>query len=202
MERADYVRFLRALKEFNTDGNSRLDRTTAVDEMRPRSGLKYTTLTSILAYVLMKNHIHLLLHCINEEKMSLFLQKIFVGHTMYFNTKYQRIGVLFQGRSKSKHIDDNRYLKHLVDYIHLNPLDYSMPRWREHSIKNSLSAKNEILNYSWSSAKSIINNEPNPILNRGLIRELFPNPKELLVSALEWSSEKFEDAAGLLIEPS
>ncbi|MDP3934957.1 MAG: hypothetical protein Q8Q46_01965 [Candidatus Giovannonibacteria bacterium] len=201
MERADYLRFLRGLKEFNINGNTRLDRTAAADEMRPRSRQKHTALTSILAYVLMKNHIHLLLYCINEEKMSLFLQKIFVGHTMYFNTKYQRTGVLFQGRSKSKHIDDDHYLKHLIDYIHLNPLDYSMPQWREHGIKNSLSTKNEILNYPWSSAKSIINNKPNPILNGELVRELFPHPKELLTSALEWSSEKFEDAAGLLIEP-
>lgn len=41
---------------------------------------------------------------------------------MYFNTKYERTGSLFEGKFKAEHLDSDRYLKYIFAYIHLNPI--------------------------------------------------------------------------------
>jgi putative transposase len=190
---SDYHRVLRVLNEFNDDESVRLDRS---DEMRSRQN----RLASLLCYVLMQNHVHLLIRCVNEEKLALFLQKIFIGYTMYFNTKYQRKGVLFQGRSKSKHIDGDRYLNHIFDYIHLNPLDYTVPEWREYGVRNIEKAQVALLNYPWSSINGILQEKLDPRLDYETIKDLFPDLTTALKSALEWSSEKFEDVGPFITE--
>ena len=45
-----------------------------------------------------------------------------LGHAKYFNTKYIRVGPLFQGRFKAKLIEADEYLLHLSAYIHRNPV--------------------------------------------------------------------------------
>jgi hypothetical protein len=42
------------------------------------------------------------------------------GYARYFNEKYKRNGILFQGKFKSKHVLDNKYLLHLSAYINMN----------------------------------------------------------------------------------
>lgn len=84
-------------------------------------------LVSIAAYCLMPNHFHLLLRPHNEAGVSRFMQKLCTAYTMYFNTRYERSGALFQGKYKSRHAEDDRYLKYLIAYIHLNPAKISSP---------------------------------------------------------------------------
>lgn len=45
-----------------------------------------------------------------------------LGYAKYFNTKYQRVGPLFQGRFKAKIIETDEYLLQLSAYIHNNPI--------------------------------------------------------------------------------
>ena len=78
-------------------------------------------LVEIGSYVLMPNHLHLILREIRDGGIPLFMQKLFTGYTMYFNKKYNRTGALFSGTFKSRHISDDRYLKRVVPYIFLNP---------------------------------------------------------------------------------
>jgi len=202
MEPRDYKRFLLGLIVFNTETPIQISRLKLNDaEIGPQQQEQETEmLASILAYVLMKNHVHLLIYCHNEEKLALFLQKIFVGYTMYFNAKYGRRGVLFQSGSQSKHISDHRYLSHMINYIHLNPLDYIFPEWRNHKVKNIHKTQNAILDYPWSSLKEVLGKTRNIILNKTLLSELFPEPNELLTSMLEWSSEIFENSSDFIIE--
>ena len=40
---------------------------------------------------------------------------------MYFNSKYAHVGHVFQDRFKAVRIENDRYLRHLSAYIHLNP---------------------------------------------------------------------------------
>ena len=42
------------------------------------------------------------------------------GYSKFFNEKYDRSGVLFQGRFKAVHINSNEYLLHLSAYVNLN----------------------------------------------------------------------------------
>ena len=198
----DYERFLAGLIVFNGDSNIQIrdvfkrGKNNSITEIVSQG----ESLVSIVSYVLMKNHIHLLLKCKNGTGMSDFLRKLLIGYTMYFNTKYKHSGVLFQGRTKAKHVNKDIYLNHLVDYIHLNPLDYSFPEWRKGNIGNIPEIKNEIKKYPWSSMGGILREKEDPILDIDVINELFPEPKNILSSMLDWSSSNFELAKELIIE--
>ncbi|KKT14135.1 MAG: hypothetical protein UV94_C0023G0007 [Parcubacteria group bacterium GW2011_GWC1_43_30] len=98
-------------------------------------------LVDIGAYCLMPNHFHLLVRERNEKGISLFMQKLITAYTMYFNDKYGRKGRLFESSYKSIHAVDDRYLKYLFAYIHLNPVKLINPKWKENGIKNLEEAK-------------------------------------------------------------
>jgi len=73
------------------------------------------------AYVLMKNHYHLLIRT-KEANLSRAIQWFGVSYSVWFNRRHQRSGHLFQGRFKSFLIENERYLTAMCHYIHGNPL--------------------------------------------------------------------------------
>ena len=75
----------------------------------------------LYAYVLMNNHIHLLVET-PEAPISKIMQMLNFTYAQYFNRKYGKVGHLFQGRYKSFLCDRDQYLLSLVRYIHLNPV--------------------------------------------------------------------------------
>lgn len=77
-------------------------------------------LISIVAYCLNRNHYHLLIEQVSEKGVEKFMQRLGTGYTKYFNNKYDRNGVLFQGKFKSVHVDSNEYLLHVSAYVNLN----------------------------------------------------------------------------------
>jgi len=81
---------------------------------------KYTI--KIYAYCLMPNHVHLLIDPSDSYEISKFMHWINRGYTAYFNTKYEKVGHLWQGRFKSKPIVKDNYLFHCASYIEMNPL--------------------------------------------------------------------------------
>ena len=54
----------------------------------------------LYAYVLMRNHVHLLIET-RQTGLSKILQGVNQRYTQYFNRKYNKVGHLFQGRYKS-----------------------------------------------------------------------------------------------------
>lgn len=75
----------------------------------------------IFAYVLMSNHVHLLIES-GDVPLSKVMQGINQTYTMYFNRRYRTVGHLFQGRYKAILCDRDAYLLGLLKYIHQNPL--------------------------------------------------------------------------------
>jgi len=69
---------------------------------------------------------------------------------MYFNERYQRTGVLFDGRYRAKEIDSDEYMLHLTRYIHLNPLNLIMANWKE-GVSDWKKAEEFLKSYRWSS---------------------------------------------------
>ena len=84
-------------------------------------------LVKVLCFCLMPNHFHMLLQQTKENGISEFLRRVSDSYTRYFNTKYQRIGPLFQGKFKAKIIKKDEYLLQLSKYIHRNPV--TLPKW-------------------------------------------------------------------------
>jgi REP element-mobilizing transposase RayT len=76
---------------------------------------------SLYAYVLMGNHVHLLIET-HETPLSKILQGINQSYTMYYNRTYRTVGHLFQGRYKAILCDRDPYLLSLLKYIHHNPV--------------------------------------------------------------------------------
>ncbi len=79
-------------------------------------------LVQFFAYCLMPNHFHFLLKQNSDVGITHFLRKFSNSYTRYFNTKYDRIGPLFQGTFKAKLIENDEYLLQVSKYIHRNPL--------------------------------------------------------------------------------
>lgn len=96
-----------------------------------RTGLVHAGLfqdkIALIAYCLMPNHYHLLLHqkTNTPRAVSEFIHRVCVAYAMYFNARYQRAGSLFQGRFKAKHLDTDPYLLQSSKYIHRNPLNHT-----------------------------------------------------------------------------
>ena len=91
------------------------------DFMNRLSELLPQTQTQCFAWVLMRNHVHLLLRSGNVG-ISQLMRRLLTGYAVYFNLKYNRHGPLFQNRFKSIICQENAYFKELVRYIHLNPV--------------------------------------------------------------------------------
>lgn len=81
---------------------------------------------TVHAYVLMTNHVHLLVTPDTEESLSKTLQSIGRRYVQYFNFTYQRTGTLWEGRYKSTLIDSERYLLTCMRYIEMNPVRADM----------------------------------------------------------------------------
>ena len=75
----------------------------------------------VYAWVLMPNHYHILCKTRNRP-LSSSMRKILTGYVVNFNRRHHRYGHLFQNRYKSIVCQEDRYLKELVRYIHLNLL--------------------------------------------------------------------------------
>jgi putative transposase len=74
------------------------------------------------AYVLMTNHIHLLLTPIKATSASRMMQSVGRRYVRYINSEYRRSGTLWEGRFKSGLIDSERYLLSCYRYIEMNPV--------------------------------------------------------------------------------
>jgi putative transposase len=74
------------------------------------------------AYVLMTNHVHLLLSTGNRTGPSVLMRRLGQHYVQYFNRRHGRSGTLWEGRFRSCLVDSERYLLLCQRYIELNPV--------------------------------------------------------------------------------
>ena len=77
-------------------------------------------------YVLMTNHVHLLVSAEAGGAVSRMMQALGRRYVRAFNARYRRTGTLWEGRYKSCLIDSDRYLLACLRYIELNPVRAAM----------------------------------------------------------------------------
>lgn len=116
----------------------------------------------LYAYVLMNNHVHLLIET-GKTPLSKILQGINQSYTAWFNRKYRTVGHLFQGRYKAILCDRDGYLLSLVKYIHLNPV-------RARLVKDPGE-------YQWSSNAAYINPLRKSIVDEDRVLRMFSENK-------------------------
>jgi putative transposase len=76
----------------------------------------------IHAYVLMTNHVHLLVTPHTESGIGKMMQMLGRYYVQHFNHRYRRTGTLWEGRYKATLIDTEQYLLTCMRYIELNPV--------------------------------------------------------------------------------
>jgi putative transposase len=81
---------------------------------------------AVHAYVLMTNHVHLLVAPGDEMSASQMMQQLGRKYVTYFNNAHSRSGTLWEGRFRSAMISTSRYLFACYRYIELNPVRAGM----------------------------------------------------------------------------
>ena len=76
----------------------------------------------IVAYAIMYNHAHLLIHTENINILSNFMKKVNEDYGRYYNYIEERKGHVFRDRYLSEEITSQRYLLNCLVYIHNNPI--------------------------------------------------------------------------------
>ncbi|MEK7071629.1 MAG: transposase [Patescibacteria group bacterium] len=148
LDKKDYIRFEKSLFLLNsTSGVKFSDINPSLTWIFNRK----ETLVDIGAYCLMPNHFHILVRVKTDKGTSTFMQKLLTSYSMYFNIKHKRTGGLFEGTFKSEHINNDRYLKYLFSYIHLNPVKIIQDDWKTTGVRNLSLAKKYLDNYTYSS---------------------------------------------------
>jgi len=133
------------------------------DYLRYRTDLRELALRegcAIHAYVLMTNHVHLLVSPMAAGAVARVMQSLGRRYVRYINDRYHRTGTLWEGRYKSCLVDDGDYLLHCHRYIELNPLRAAMVA--------------DPGDYLWSSHRSNAYGEHDPLVS--------PHPAYLALS--------------------
>lgn len=147
---SDYQRFLELLYLCNSDMSINVrDIHKTYDSVFQFE--RASALVHVGAFCLMPNHFHMLIKVDVNEGASHFMGKLSTGYSMYFNKKYERSGALFQGSFKSELVDNDKYLKYLYSYIHLNPVKLLQPDWKERGIDQQERAYKYAAEYEYSS---------------------------------------------------
>ena len=108
----------------------------------------------LFAYCLMGNHIHLLIKE-GTETLDQIFKRICVRFVYWYNTKYCRVGHLFQDRFKSEPVNSEKYFFAVLRYIHQNPIkaglckrveDYAYSSYSKYIEKDILIDTDYVLN--------------------------------------------------------
>lgn len=109
-----------------------------------------STACQVHAYVLMTNHVHLLLSSGSRDGPSTLMRRLGQHYVQYFNRRYRRTGTLWEGRFRSCLVEQEHYLLICQRYIELNPVRARMV--------------NDPGAYPWSSFRSNALGEDNPLI--------------------------------------
>ena len=127
-EEVDYEKYLQLLRKYK---------------------LKYRF--KLYGYCLMNNHTHMIIDPKEPREISKIIQGLNLSYSIWFNTKYDKVGHLWQDRFKSMVIQKDEYLISCINYIEANPVRGNMV--------------NNPLEYPWSSYKERVFEMNNGILD-------------------------------------
>ena len=104
----------------------------------------------IHAFVLMNNHVHLLVTPTTAPGLACAMHATCHCYVRYFNTRHGRSGTLWEGRYKSCLVDSDQYFLMVCRYIELNPVRAALVALPEH--------------YPWSSVHAHLGRRRNLLL--------------------------------------
>lgn len=142
---------------------------------------EHPPLVNFLDFSLVVNHNHFYLVPNIENAIPILMRNLNSGFAQYFNLKYNRQGILFEGRYRAVVVKNQHQSDAVSRYIStINPLDVFQPGWREEGLKNKKEAFNFLENYQFSSFPDKIGKRKSKILAPPEILEKYLSlgPKE------------------------
>lgn len=139
----------------------------------------------IYAYCLMGNHMHLVLKE-GLEPLEQIMRRIGASYVHWYNSKYERIGNLFQDRFKSEPVNTDAYLKTVIRYVHQNPVKAKIAK--------------DLLDYKWSSYGEYIGSSKNILIDKDYILEMFSENSEKALKEFAAFHNIYKDDKCLEIE--
>jgi REP element-mobilizing transposase RayT len=120
MEKGDLYYFFDAIQISNQD-----DILSSTQRGQKRKKIKMEIIgeqkiVSIISYCLLPNHFHFILRQEVKNGISLFMRKLSISYTNYFNKKYERNGSLFQGPFKASILAFENSLEKTSAYVNTN----------------------------------------------------------------------------------
>lgn len=125
---------------------------------------QYAVRCHIHAYVLMTNHVHLLLTPGTDEATGDLMKRLGQPYVQYVNRTYRRSGTLWEGRFRSCPANEEAYLLACYRYIELNPVRAGIV---EHPAE-----------YRWSSYRRNAQGEPSRMLASHAVYEALGSNEE------------------------
>ena len=107
---------------------------------------------AVHAYVLMPNHVHLLVTAGEARSPARMMQALGRNYVRHFNDRHGRTGTLWEGRYRSSLIDSERYFLQCSRYVETNPVRAGLARRPE--------------DYHWSSFRSNAEGQPDALVRR------------------------------------
>lgn len=77
---------------------------------------------NIIAYCIMDNHVHLLMHTKTTQDISNFMKQVNSIYAMDYNRRKNRVGYVYRNRFKSVPIMTREQMHKCIKYIHMNPV--------------------------------------------------------------------------------
>ncbi len=119
---------------------------------------------NIIAYCIMDNHAHLLMHTNTTQNISNFMRQVNSIYAMDYNRKKDRVGYVYRNRFKSVPIMTRDQMHKCIKYIHVNPVKAgivsSEAKYNYSSYNDYLNQtgfiNNKILEFVFSSSKNYI----------------------------------------------
>lgn len=147
------------------------------------------TQASCLAWCLMDNHLHLVVRT-GRKPLAWVMQRLLLRHAQRFNTRWRRVGHLFQNRYKALLVDEDTYLLALIRYVHRNPL-----------VAGAASSLRALATYPWCGHGALLGTHQVPWQATKEVLGLFGRHQgEARRAYLAWMAETTPDAATSEIE--
>jgi|CXWL01.1.fsa_nt_gi putative transposase len=108
-------------------------------------------LVLIGAFCLMPDHFDLVVHEILEGGITAFMRKVGTAYTLYFNARNKRAGNLFLKPFQSRQVSTDRFLEHLINYVHCKPAVLYEPEWKTNHVVDPQFLEEQLVTYPYSS---------------------------------------------------
>lgn len=163
---------------------------------RPNDWPNREPLVKILCYILMPNHVHLLLKETRENGISVFMKKIGQSMTNHFNDKYKNRGSIFQGAYKARTVTTDEYLRYLAIYIMVKNAFELFPGGLDVAKRDFERAWDFAVAYPFSSLADYVTKRESPVIQKDILGEIFSKPSDIksfsreVIEGGRWEKDK------------